>query len=1290
MKISMKKALCLIVTAAMLLCAVPIAMAADAPQDGMSVLRSLSRSDLVVPTVGVSSPDDEILLTVPYSYKDKTVKLSSGTDFTANPGFSNVSIEFSGPATVDGKSVELTASYTVDSDDSETTYTSVYTVSVMRASSVDPVFEGTVTKSVTEGGSVKISLSDFSPLYIQNDGNALAGIKISGTNPSWGALKLGSGEYDGRVLNTSELNNLSFEAKGGGSVTYRAYAYEDVRTGSPIGEVTLKITAESLVPTSSAVTYSVREGNNVSFASADFGAALKNLSSGDSLNRIRFNSYPAMGTLTCSGSSVTTSTDYYVDGNEGPAIANIVYRATGGTGTDTFGYTAYTENGAQVSGSVQITVTSKDPDTITYTTEAGSAVMFNASDFTRVFNNYDSGATLHHVIITAPLAKYGSLYKNYSSASNPGTRINAATDTGNLFVSGSTATQISRVAFVPLSSLAAQNISIMYSAYDTSSHKLYDGEIIIKVQLQGSSGTIKYSCNKNSTVKFAASDFRYRDSSSVWKTPAYITIDELPQSSQGYIYCGSTNSTSNKLTTNDVGSTRYYYTTTGTKYISNLSFMARNSFLGDLAIPFTAYESNGSVIYDGVIEITVSSSSSNYSGTASDVNYDVSSGDYVTFSASDFNNACLDATGSNLNYVQFKLPSTSRGRLYLNYSQSNSSGTAVSASTRYYRTTSPKIGSVTFVANDSYYGTFTIEYTGVSVDGESYTGYIEMTVNETDSSIITYTVANGSKVTFKKADFQNVCNNETGETLDHIRFTSISSSYGKLYYDYTSSGSNTAVSTGTNYYYSGSGNNLISNITFVPNSSSAATVTFKYTGYDKYSDTYTGEIKIKITGSSSDTSDDNDVITYTVRNDSTIKLNASDFNVMSREVTGDILDYVRFTPPSSVYGQLYVNYSSASSPGVLVNASTNYYRSGSTPLIGDITFVPNSDYVGTFEIAFTGFDVEGQRFTGKISITVTRGSGNTTNQENTNTSATRISYKTDKGAPVTFAVNDFNTACYAATGKTLSYITFSIPNAAVGALYTDYSSQTGSGTSVTAGTNYYFNTSPNISSVTFVPNSDFTGSATVSYTGYSTDGSSYTGSVVITVAGAQQSGGSAYFDDVGSNLSWAVQGIDYLYEHGIVTGTSERMYSPMNNIKRGDFILMLQRAFRFEATEGTEQFIDVPPTSYYAAAILAAKSNDIARGGGNNLFDPEASLTREDAMVLVVRVLENAGECPQKGTAADIAAFVDRNDVAAYAVDAVATLVRAGYILGSDGKLNPKSNITRAEMAVLLYRIITK
>jgi hypothetical protein len=60
------------------------------------------------------------------------------------------------------------------------------------------------------------------------------------------------------------------------------------------------------------------------------------------------------------------------------------------------------------------------------------------------------------------------------------------------------------------------------------------------------------------------------------------------------------------------------------------------------------------------------------------------------------------------------------------------------------------------------------------------------------------------------------------------------------------------------------------------------------------------------------------------------------------------------------------------------------------------------------------------------------------------------------------------------------------------------------------------------------------------------------------------------------------------------------------------------------------------------------------------------------------------------GTASDLLEYADADEISSYAVEAVATLVKAGVISGSDGSLNPKNMISRAEMAIMLYRVLTR
>ncbi|MDR2088584.1 MAG: S-layer homology domain-containing protein, partial [Clostridiales Family XIII bacterium] len=182
-------------------------------------------------------------------------------------------------------------------------------------------------------------------------------------------------------------------------------------------------------------------------------------------------------------------------------------------------------------------------------------------------------------------------------------------------------------------------------------------------------------------------------------------------------------------------------------------------------------------------------------------------------------------------------------------------------------------------------------------------------------------------------------------------------------------------------------------------------------------------------------------------------------------------------------------------------------------------------------------------------------------------------------------------------------------------------------------------------------------------------------------------GRSKYFDDVAAGYAWAGKEIDALYERGVVKGVSARAFNPAGNVTRGDFTLMFVRAFGLEA-EFTDNVPDVPKGKYYYEAIGTAKALGVAEGYGTAEFRPGAQISRQDMATLVYRAMRAVGKPFDEGTAADTAAFADSGDVAGYAEAAVRTLVKAGVLRGADGNLNPKGYATRAETAMIVYRLL--
>ncbi|MBO9599619.1 MAG: S-layer homology domain-containing protein, partial [Cohnella sp.] len=178
------------------------------------------------------------------------------------------------------------------------------------------------------------------------------------------------------------------------------------------------------------------------------------------------------------------------------------------------------------------------------------------------------------------------------------------------------------------------------------------------------------------------------------------------------------------------------------------------------------------------------------------------------------------------------------------------------------------------------------------------------------------------------------------------------------------------------------------------------------------------------------------------------------------------------------------------------------------------------------------------------------------------------------------------------------------------------------------------------------------------------------------------------FDDLKS-VPWAKKAIEAMASRGIINGTSEQTYDPNASIKRADFLALLVRALELKGSDkSVTMFSDVASSAYYYDAVKIAMQLGIVQGTGSNLFDPNSSISRQDMMVIAARAAKAAGKAlPAGGT---LSSFSDEGSVAAYAKDSVTTLVQAGIVEGSGGKLAPNGTLTRAEAAVILQRIWSK
>ncbi|MDE7260992.1 MAG: S-layer homology domain-containing protein [Oscillospiraceae bacterium] len=170
---------------------------------------------------------------------------------------------------------------------------------------------------------------------------------------------------------------------------------------------------------------------------------------------------------------------------------------------------------------------------------------------------------------------------------------------------------------------------------------------------------------------------------------------------------------------------------------------------------------------------------------------------------------------------------------------------------------------------------------------------------------------------------------------------------------------------------------------------------------------------------------------------------------------------------------------------------------------------------------------------------------------------------------------------------------------------------------------------------------------------------------------------------------WAYTAVEYCYGHGVVNGISPTEFGPENLVSRGDFVLMLYRAAGKPQVTAPCTFTDVAPDAYYADALAWAQSAGLTAGGGDGIFRPGEPATREEAFTILRQVMPLLGkQCPD-GSLTVLEQFGDRGQIAEYALGSIATLVTQGIVNGRSMGIDPKGTLTRAEMATLVYKVLT-
>lgn len=182
------------------------------------------------------------------------------------------------------------------------------------------------------------------------------------------------------------------------------------------------------------------------------------------------------------------------------------------------------------------------------------------------------------------------------------------------------------------------------------------------------------------------------------------------------------------------------------------------------------------------------------------------------------------------------------------------------------------------------------------------------------------------------------------------------------------------------------------------------------------------------------------------------------------------------------------------------------------------------------------------------------------------------------------------------------------------------------------------------------------------------------------------------FSDVAKH--WAKASINNMGSRMVVSGVGEGAYEPDRNMTRAEFAAIIVKALGLAAGEGTKTFSDVRSSDWFNGYVKTAAERGIITGYSNGGFGPKDAITREQAMTMIARAMaitKLESGLQSGNVSALLANYTDSGSISGYAASGIAECVKAGVVSGrTKTTIAPKANITRAEVAVIVERLLKK
>ena len=199
-----------------------------------------------------------------------------------------------------------------------------------------------------------------------------------------------------------------------------------------------------------------------------------------------------------------------------------------------------------------------------------------------------------------------------------------------------------------------------------------------------------------------------------------------------------------------------------------------------------------------------------------------------------------------------------------------------------------------------------------------------------------------------------------------------------------------------------------------------------------------------------------------------------------------------------------------------------------------------------------------------------------------------------------------------------------------------------------------------------------------------------TGAAAVQAVFAAEPDEGAVYTDIPDD--WSKEAIIFIGERGYAVGITGDKFEPSKPLTRGEFTATLMNAYEVKLDPtATDNFADVDANAPYAAHLATGKKLGIIAGVGGDNYAPERTITRQEMFALLYNILVALDKAPPPSADGKaLSDFTDAAEVSVYLEDAIKSLLEAGMMAGSDGKLLPQTAADRAQMAGMIYNLLTR